>query len=1349
MTLYGIRWKTLFLEAVLFLLCAVGVVVTAVAGEDGIAEWSVGDSADRSVLDFPILFAKQYNYQGLHIYDTFYQWHPGGGIYVLENPADPPEQHRVRAVIDPTTPETLGEGIYFDPSLSYDATRLLFCFKGSPEGNSTIYEIGVDGHGLRQLTNLDAEGNPYLGSGGGHHDVRPCYLPDGRIVFTSTRYSGLVPCANNGVAILHVMNVDGSDIHTISVNNVTEFDPSVMPDGRILYGRWEYIDKNALTIQSLWSVLPDGTNETAVYANDMVFPEAILQAKPVPGCTNLLVGTFAPHNAPPRGTIAMIDLLKVDRRKGDGKNDESAIFNFEYPDSPTWDRGQSCDPWAINESIVMYSGMIRPKDNTTPPTNPGAAMRPGNPDQASGTFNQILLGDRSGKTIVIYGDPTIDIHHPTPLLPRPFPVQTVDQTDRSQITGKFFVNNVYAGLGDAVPRGKVRWLRVLEETSRVSASPGSNGLNQTFSISAAMAWSPKIYHGIVPVEEDGSVYFEAPSGRAIYFQLLDDDYRLVRSMRTFVQASPGTTRSCTGCHEYNPTPSSTPVTLAGREPQQLIPESWGDGYMDFPSMIQPILDAKCVECHGGGGGIAGGLDLSGAPSAIFSIGYDNLTSRRQTQYQVDLISGICCMNGTAFWSCKIFAPYSHGSGNAPLTDILLSDPHRSVVDLTDRERELIFAWIDSNGLYYGTWNYTKAGPIVNAWNEARGDLLGVMKEAGCAECHGDAAGNIHRFENDWINLQRPEMSRILRAPMAGSAEHPGWIQHGTSENGFGLGICRHEKVDSNYRRLGILSGGLYEHSVKELQMFPTQEWKKWEYPSESVVSFASTGDPHYVKMLGIIRAAAERAYADPRIDMISASDQTDDCVIAGRSRQIIPQLLPDATPSLQVSVNRDGIVRLSWERSAATIGLVTEIHRGDRPGFPLTDATQLAATELFAYIDRTAPPGEACYAIRFVSDPARTCGTCGSGGVIQYTLPGDIFLENVPIAVPVQRSIVERCPLSTFEPLRGPATYVEVEIPQPMRPESAIDLCATPSPGAVTLSWNHPAVEVIGVAGFTVDSSDMPRFAVYRHIGEAEELLTPEPIAAIGWRDTTCPEGETCTWRVETVSPRGLRSTTSPTVSAIAIPVTRVTLLDAPLRDSFDAMVRSETGESVTVRGAFYMPGMAADRSPFVPAATVSADTDGEASADAGALDLRAGGHVTFPRRAEFQPDGSFAVEFDVKFTEPGEMPLVICDGVWQQSGWFVQKLGGAWRFHFYGIDCDGGHPEIGRWLHVRAAYDRGVLTVYENGQKVGETRGVPNRALWRGDLFIGQYSQPSPAYQLRGLIRNVKLHNHTSPAPL
>ena len=88
----------------------------------------------REMLDAPLLFVKRPSYQGIHIYDTYYKWRPGGGIYVIENPSDTPAAHRVRPIIDPNTAETLGEGIYSEPDLSWDAARLLFCFKGKRTG---------------------------------------------------------------------------------------------------------------------------------------------------------------------------------------------------------------------------------------------------------------------------------------------------------------------------------------------------------------------------------------------------------------------------------------------------------------------------------------------------------------------------------------------------------------------------------------------------------------------------------------------------------------------------------------------------------------------------------------------------------------------------------------------------------------------------------------------------------------------------------------------------------------------------------------------------------------------------------------------------------------------------------------------------------------------------------------------------------------------------------------------------------------------------------------------------------------------------------------------------------------
>src|SRR5262245_60458487 len=87
-------------------------------------------------LDAPLLFVKRHSYTGIHIYDTFYKWPPGGGgIYVLENPRAPRAEWKVRPVIDPTTPGTLGVGVYTHPELSHDAKKLLFCFKGEPTGS--------------------------------------------------------------------------------------------------------------------------------------------------------------------------------------------------------------------------------------------------------------------------------------------------------------------------------------------------------------------------------------------------------------------------------------------------------------------------------------------------------------------------------------------------------------------------------------------------------------------------------------------------------------------------------------------------------------------------------------------------------------------------------------------------------------------------------------------------------------------------------------------------------------------------------------------------------------------------------------------------------------------------------------------------------------------------------------------------------------------------------------------------------------------------------------------------------------------------------------------------------------
>ena len=1169
------------------------------------------------LLDAPLLFVKRHSYQGIHIYDVFYKWPPGGGgIYVIENPSAPRDQWRIRPIIDPGTPETLGVGVYSDPELSWDAAKLLFCFKGEPSGSTSIYEIGVDGRGLRRVTDPSVTCDCYKGSHGGQHDISPAYLPDGRIVFLSTRPSGLVPCNNTGVAILHVMNADGSDMHPISVNNVNEFDPSILPDGRILSGRWEYVDKNALTIQSLWTINPDGTQETALFANNMVFPEAILHARPVPG-SHLIVGTFAKHNSTPRGSIALVDPRR-------GKNSPEAIFNLEHPQEPTFDRGDSCEPWPLSEDVVLLSG--RP---------PGRER------------NVIEMIDRAGRRIVVHSDPDICLHSPMLVKPRPLPQTIGDVTDREGTTGRFFVQDIYRGLS-GVERGEVKRLRVIEETSRTSGTTmGGSPYNQTFLVSAALAFSVKNFLGVVPVDENGSAYFEVPAGRAVYLQALDADGRLVQSMRSFVQAAPGTTRSCIGCHEHKYTTTAASQAMPdilGREPDRLEPESWGSGYLDYAGRVQPVLDAHCVPCHGGEQGIAAGMDLSGGWTEHFNISYENLANRRHRQLVAHWISGIDCMNGTALWSAQIFPPRSHGSGAAPLADLLTSGHDGQIPNLTRTERDLLMAWIDTNGLYYGTWDSTASGCSVNGWGNMKGALIAQMQSAGCLRCHGDGSQPFY-FENDWVNLKHPELSRILRAPLPERSQ------------GYGLGLCRDHDVDPRRQRIHLLWSG-YAHAVQPTEAFPHQDVIPPDASGEPVASFASTADSDYQAMLAIIRSARAGALASPRIDMPGAE------VIPGSCRHLILPPVPQVPPPLEVNLDEEGAVHLAWERSARTIGLEAELHRSDVDNFTPDESTLLIRTTTSPYVDCEAPTGKQFYALVLAAEDHRS----------------------------------------------KPA-FTAVTVPPPPPPQAPSALRVVPASCAVRLQWEAPAWSLLG-------------YRVYRAKSGSEEFarITEEPVRQTSYVDGDVEIGASYKYVVRAVSRRGSESESTAAAEAIA------TIIKEPIFSvEFDQAVQGKLYGGQALAGKLHGAARSADR----------------------VLDIAQGGHLTFPHQASFDLGQPLSIECWVSFDQPGNIPVIVSCGHWNHAGWFLQRLGNVWRWHVGGIDCDGGQPPVGPWVHLVGTYDGRTARLFASGKLIGEKPGAANTAGWPGELHIGQYSgQPGAEFQVTGRVAGVKIyHRPLDPA--
>ena len=872
-----------------------------------------------AMLDAPMLMAKRHPYFAGHIYDDYITWHPGGGLFVIENPSARPADQKVRALVDPHSEATLGEGVYRDPELSWDARRVVFSFKGGADASTSICEVGIDGHGLRQLT-FPAE-TPVQQNvrriGQGHHDVTPAYLPDGRIVFSSTRPKALVPCFNSGVDTLHTMDADGGRIKSISANNVNEFDPAVMADGRILYGRWEYVDKTALYMQSLWTMLPDGRMEEALYGNNMARPTAILDARPVPG-TQRVVASLTPHNGQAVGAIGMIDT-------NFGKNDLAAIDNFtpEYPiEMDQGLRTGPCDPWPLSQNDVLIS------------------------NNSIGAHGIIELIDREGNRELVHAETDISCFAPMLVKPRKRPTVVSPRTDEQLAAGRFLLVDVYQGL-EGVERGTVKRLRIVEETARTSGiPPGGRWWNQAFLVSWQGAYIIKNILGTVPVHEDGSAYFEVPAGRAVYFEALDAQGREIQRMRTFVQAVPGVTRSCIGCHENKKSSAAAttnpPIATLG-PPAVPEGESWGSGYIDYPTMIQPILDKHCVSCHGGEKGFAAGLDFSGGWTWAFNISYETLIKHR-------LVGFLNCHNSSVHTS-ELLPPGTIGSGAAPLGQLLLTKYHQ----VPREEREVILAWMDTNSNYYGTWDYTPHATC-DAIMGVRKPLVDVMRSGGCIECH--AAGFIGA---DWVNLQTPEMSRILRAPMAQSKET------------LGAQLCRRRMAKNGYP--------LVNQSVQPPDVLKPSIEPEWDESGEVHVSFASTADPGYREMLAIIRNAQSEALTRPRVDMPGAQ------LVAGVCRLQVPMPVPGLSPSLRAEVQSDGAIELSWQRTADTIGLFYLLHRGPAAAFQPTPATLVGVTGAGRLLDLEAPVGRAHYALVVGSDTHASRPVWTSIDVPDPTLP--------------------------------------------------------------------------------------------------------------------------------------------------------------------------------------------------------------------------------------------------------------------------------------------------------------------------------------------------------------------------
>jgi len=642
------------------------------------------------------------------------------------------------------------EGFIFDMSPSYDARKLVFAYKKEVrkrEDSFHIYEIHIDGTGLRQLTT------------GRYHDFSPVYLPDGRIVFNSTRVASFSLCQDFLACAMFLMDGDGGNLRRLEYNTLCDLTPFVMDDGSILFTRWEYQDKNIFCTEGLWTLNPDGTRLQLFYGNTLTVPNAIYGAKQIPG-TKKVVCVMAAHHFPPLGAIGLID-------RSLGHENVAGIVNItpEIPYTPrvgadwreiSWGPGDKffpwsyTDPWPLEEDLflVAYGGPIQ-----------------GGPQRY-----RLFAMDDKGNKVQLFDDPTTSCYNPVPLRPRPLPHTfpgTVPPEPEGE--GRYFVIDVYQGLLDkGVERGQVKQLRVMSQLPKKYNTEGPRYSDHYPAIGEG-SYYVKVNYGTVPVHDDGSAYFAAPAGVELYFQALDKDGKEIRRMGTVTQLTDGETQSCIGCHESrsaSPPLSAETWKRLARGPERITPPPWGAGPVDFVQHVQPVLDKHCVKCHSGATP-DDGIDLSGDKTRLFSMAFETLV------FTPGLVARYHINPGPT----GNFPPLATGSYVSRLTR-LLEEGHGKV-SVDDEGRRRIYAWIDANVPYYATWDMTRPHTFggrdtwLDVGNKPLPWFADFQKAYGDAVARGEKAEKGRRKPPDVrhtdINLTHPEWSRVLVKNLAKSA----------------------------------------------------------------------------------------------------------------------------------------------------------------------------------------------------------------------------------------------------------------------------------------------------------------------------------------------------------------------------------------------------------------------------------------------------------------------------------------------------------------------------------------------------------------------------------------------------
>lgn len=678
--------------------------------------------ADPQLRQAPILFAKHVPSIMSHQLTQMYGYcaRPGGGLFVL---AEPGRTMRVRNL----TPSHLTPGNFMTPELSFDARVVFFAYCPVPEAPTAwdhnphtrhlhyhLHSLALDSGEVHPLTHGDTD------------NFSPVPLPSGDLLFVSTRRGGYHRCGRGPcfVYTLARMNADGTNPRSVSFHETHEWDPCLLHDGRVIYTRWDYVDRNAVHYEHLWTAYPDGSGARIYYGNNTWNPTGLWEARSIPGSTRVMA-TAAPHHGMSAGSIVLLDPSRgldgpapLTRLTPDARFPESESplafgpdptrFDFDTPITQYW-RAPLVDPDRIQDPTVeerRWPGHCYkaswPLSETRFIVSYSYDPLVGEPGPNLPNMFGLYFADAAGNKELLYRDPAISSLWARPINARTPPLDLVTTSSSTTTTntttnathpdapstGTFLLRDIresWPYLPQDSPITHLRVLQVLLKTTPHADNPR---------VGAAFAAPGKQVLGTVPVEPDGSAWFEVPARTPVLFQALDAQGRAVQTMRSLVYLQPGERQTCIGCHEHRlkSTSANHPVLALQRPPSVLQPGPDGSRPFGYPRLVQPVLDRHCVRCHDGTEQTAGRSVLTGEPAGSFTRSYNTL---------VEYVA-FSAWNRPHQNFEPLTEPRRFGAIASPLNRFLEPSHYQVRLDPSDWER--LNTWMDANALFYGTFD---------------------------------------------------------------------------------------------------------------------------------------------------------------------------------------------------------------------------------------------------------------------------------------------------------------------------------------------------------------------------------------------------------------------------------------------------------------------------------------------------------------------------------------------------------------------------------------------------------------------------------------------------------------------